>query len=782
MIRALSWLIRLIGARTIAVAALVILTLLSVALAIGELVPTLERQLLNWAVFLGVIVSWLVARTKMRGLIAAVLLCVIGVLLVTLYIGQLGSKVVDLISVLAYYQQRIRIEGWWISLDWQPLQYVGSEIVISVQVLYARVWEWLVTTVGGGRIYDPVAATVVWSSVLWLISTWAAWLIRRRHAALPGMLPMLMLLSAVYAYTGADIFMLVFPTFTLLLLMVIVGHQARENKWAAAGIDYSEDIRLDIALIVTPISVVLVLAGWIAPSISLDQITQLLQQPIREPAQQAQPIPESLGLKPAPAPVAEFAALRSPGLPRSHLIGSGPELSPEIAMIVRTGDLPPMPTTIGIPFSPPSYYWRASTYDQYTGRGWLTSQTKAVDYESGSEVISDTVQETRRIRHEVRTLVDQAGLVYHAGQYVAADRDVAVEWRDAARADSFHARFRLNTDLYSVDSFLSQASVDELRAVKPPYPDWISTRYLTLPEDTPQRVLALARDLTAIQPTPYDRAAAIESYVRTYSYTLDVSFPPAGRDVVDYFLFDLQQGYCDYYAAAMVVLARAAGLPARLIVGFASGTYDPVSAEYVVSQADAHSWVEIYFNEYGWIEFEPTSSRSVFLRAESSDIVTVPARTLEPLRPRHAFTDLLGYVTLGIFVLALVLGYPISVAFYARWLSTKSPEVALRHVYTRLRVQGRSLGVPMSEGDTPDEFLHAFSTHKHRAARGGWLTQLSNQISDDAEQIVSLLVRSSYSAERASLAERWTAILAWQRITRRLLLVRLLSLLSWKRA
>jgi transglutaminase-like putative cysteine protease len=81
-------------------------------------------------------------------------------------------------------------------------------------------------------------------------------------------------------------------------------------------------------------------------------------------------------------------------------------------------------------------------------------------------------------------------------------------------------------------------------------------------------VLALARDLTATEPTPFDRARAIEAYLRTYPYTLDLPSPKLDRDVVDYFLFDLRQGYCDYYATSMVVLARAAGLPARLAVGY----------------------------------------------------------------------------------------------------------------------------------------------------------------------------------------------------------------------
>ena len=103
------------------------------------------------------------------------------------------------------------------------------------------------------------------------------------------------------------------------------------------------------------------------------------------------------------------------------------------------------------------------------------------------------------------------------------------------------------------------------------------------------------------------RLLAIEAYLRTISYTLDVPAPPLDRDVADYFLFDLRRGYCDYFATAMVVLARSVGIPARLVTGYASGGYDVISAQFVVLEKDAHSWVEVYFPSYGWVEFEPTS-------------------------------------------------------------------------------------------------------------------------------------------------------------------------------
>ena len=86
-------------------------------------------------------------------------------------------------------------------------------------------------------------------------------------------------------------------------------------------------------------------------------------------------------------------------------------------------------------------------------------------------------------------------------------------------------------------------------------PPEIRARYTQLPRDLPARVHQLAHTIADPQPTAYDQARAIEAFLRQYPYSLDLSPPPADVDIVDYFLFDLQTGFCDYYASAMVVMA-----------------------------------------------------------------------------------------------------------------------------------------------------------------------------------------------------------------------------------
>lgn len=141
----------------------------------------------------------------------------------------------------------------------------------------------------------------------------------------------------------------------------------------------------------------------------------------------------------------------------------------------------------------------------------------------------------------------------------------------------------------------------------------ISSSYLRLPSSLPQRVRTLAKRITADAKTPYEKVIAIQTYLRsdprfTYSKT-DAQQTPANRDYVDYFLFDSPIGYCDNFSSAMVVLCRSINLPARWAKGFNTGTFEGGSGankQYIIRNSNAHSWPEIYFNNLGWVPFEPT--------------------------------------------------------------------------------------------------------------------------------------------------------------------------------
>jgi hypothetical protein len=132
----------------------------------------------------------------------------------------------------------------------------------------------------------------------------------------------------------------------------------------------------------------------------------------------------------------------------------------------------------------------------------------------------------------------------------------------------------------------------------------------------------LAVTLTERHDNAYDKAEAIERYLRNQIvYNEGINAPPDNRDKVDYILFDLQEAYCDYYATSMVVMLRSLGIPARFAAGYARGTAETLENQelvYQVKNVDAHSWVEVYFPNYGWIEFEPTAAQPVIVRQNNN--------------------------------------------------------------------------------------------------------------------------------------------------------------------
>ena len=163
-------------------------------------------------------------------------------------------------------------------------------------------------------------------------------------------------------------------------------------------------------------------------------------------------------------------------------------------------------------------------------------------------------------------------------------------------------------EAYSMTSFVSLATVEELREVPAVYSGYMKDHYLQLPEDLPQRVRDLAAEVTAGADNPMDKALEVQDFLRSdaFEYTQDIKKPPRGADGVDHFLFSTRAGYSDYYASSMAVIMRASGIPARLAAGYAAGE-DVAGTDFrAVKDSDSHSWVQVYFPGHGWIDFEPT--------------------------------------------------------------------------------------------------------------------------------------------------------------------------------
>ena len=254
--------------------------------------------------------------------------------------------------------------------------------------------------------------------------------------------------------------------------------------------------------------------------------------------------------------------------------------------------------------------WKGLVFDTYDGSAWEGTDEIVVDYTSDTPPYPfppefrslgprATMTQTFYIEAE------QPNVIFAAGQpdSIWFDGGVTVDELGGVRTSSTLT----GGTVYSVVSSRGSATPSELRALPPePTPPPI-LRYLDLPGDLPKRVADLAERITRGEVTDFDRVEAIEEYLRkNYRYSLDSPVPPPGRDAVDHFLFEANVGFCEQFASATAVMLRTLGIPARVVAGYAPGTRNPFTGYYDVRGSDAHAWVEVWFPDYGWYEFDPT--------------------------------------------------------------------------------------------------------------------------------------------------------------------------------
>ena len=162
---------------------------------------------------------------------------------------------------------------------------------------------------------------------------------------------------------------------------------------------------------------------------------------------------------------------------------------------------------------------------------------------------------------------------------------------------------------YDAESELPEIDVDQLQLATNTVPAG-ADQYLNLPP-LDIRISQLAEQITASSPSNYDKALAIEQYLRThfgYSLQLPRSRPP---DPLANFLFERKEGHCEYFASSMAVMLRTLRIPSRIVNGFRSGEFNDLTGQYVVRASNAHSWVEAYFPGSGWVSFDPTPAGSI---------------------------------------------------------------------------------------------------------------------------------------------------------------------------
>jgi transglutaminase-like putative cysteine protease/uncharacterized membrane protein YidH (DUF202 family) len=702
----------------------------------------------------GMLIGWVLAIFRWGAWRSALLVIIIGILLSLLFAGGLNVR------LLAVLDEFFKLVGGIIpsiksrEVDLTPLVNSLQQVLTSASIVLGRVFSWLKDLLTGKPVYDPVAANLVWGIVVWLVAAWAGWMVEAGRNALIAVLPALVLNLSILSYGRSNSITIYILLATTLVLIAVVQYNRHEQEWQATKIAYPRRKGRQVGNTSLLIAIGLVLLAAFISSLSISRALNWISEHNRPVPQQESGLAKSLGIQQASAPPDAFSAARSPGLPRQLLIGSGPELSKEMVMTMQVKDL----TSLVQNGQLPPLYWRSFTYDIYTGHGWSTSPTTQETYQSDQPIQSSQLPDHILIDEIVRPVPGEAGTIYASGEPVSVNLSSSVAWRSSN--DLFGLQ---STDEgYEVQSLIPQVSEANLRLAGQAYPEWVTRRYLALPEEVSTRVRELALQLTATEPTPYDRARAIEQYLRsTYPYTTDVPRPPANQDLADFFLFDLRKGYCDYYASAMVVLARAAGIPARLVIGYATGEYNLNSQRFVVSQADAHSWVEVYFPGIGWVTFEPTASLpEINYSAQPTQVATptaVPPQAAQSQGPLNT-ASYLGY---GLLILPVLAGL-IWAVYDEIHLRQLNPRHAAKEIYRRMRRYGKLFDVLSEAGETPYEFVVALSwrVQAYTAGQDRFTSELIRQVQTIINQIVRLSYRpvEAESVLSRQILSRWRAL------------------------
>ncbi|MCX7755292.1 MAG: DUF4129 domain-containing protein [Anaerolineales bacterium] len=468
----------------------------------------------------------------------------------------------------------------------------------------------LVTAARGEPVTDPLLFVTLMGFLFWNIGLFGGYRVVRHFSATAMLLSAMLPLLVVQYYDSSNSSRIWAVGFFFLLAILLAGRlnflQNRE-RWQQKRIFLGEEPVFDLTRGLAIASVLVVLVAWLTPTPAVvvpaaARTWIRINQSLETTRQRLDDLLAALQGRTVTIP----GELYENTLP----LGRNAQQGDEEIFRVRLSTFPMT-----------RLYWRVRVYDTYAGGQWTSSPGETLLFSPENAPVFDWgVQAAQEIefffdwKSRPATLLATPAYplwVSRAGSVQAIrlpDGTYDLQTWSAAPAIR-------NGDQYRVRAALSQPTVRQLRAAPQTYPAWVTERYLQLPESASGGVRRLAERLTRDQETAYDKVIVITNYLRSeMEYSLEVPSPPQGVDPVDWFLFTWKSGFCNYYASAQVLLLRAAGIPARLAVGYAPGEYQREERVYRVRARDAHAWPEVYFPGIGWVEFEPTASLSPIYR------------------------------------------------------------------------------------------------------------------------------------------------------------------------
>jgi len=253
----------------------------------------------------------------------------------------------------------------------------------------------------------------------------------------------------------------------------------------------------------------------------------------------------------------------------------------------------------------PNVYWRGTAFDTFDGRYWEKSETKGQPIRSmGGRFILDAKPTGEVIHQEyyvestdsrVLFVLPSPSVITGPFPNLSVDPYGTVEMPSAIN-DKTH---------YTVDSVIDATRTPGPAGGGGSLSDREMTAYRQIPDNLDPRIPPLVSEIVGDETSPLKKAGLIRDWLLAHM-SYDLNPKVMGKDPLSVFLFEEKRGYCEHFATAMVVMARVAGVPSRIVTGFLSGTYNDMGSFYIVRSGDAHAWVEVYTETKGWVPFEAT--------------------------------------------------------------------------------------------------------------------------------------------------------------------------------
>jgi transglutaminase-like putative cysteine protease len=672
--------------------------------------------------------------------------------------SRVPSRMAHLLSLLAGWT-------WAIYLTSQALgRSAGLSPAVAVAELETRFLAFLFVPFTEGATADNHIFLLLLAFLIWILAYFSAWAIFRWQRVWWAVIVcgVALLLNINYTTENMTIYVILFLLFSL-LLVVRASLALYEQEWRAAQVGYSSELISAFLRAGLLISVVVIFLAWAAPVALASRPFQPFWDKVGEPWRQFQDrtsrIFQNLNYQNEPPLVV---------LGQRRMFFGGP---------VNLTDTP-----IADVDAPAGRYWRVLVFHEYTGDGWLSNDPDII-------LIGEDERDLAFPELELRTEITQTITVHRdwavgdaliaAAQPLRSDLPLRASVSfvthedDMVRSEEPYfpsapgdpslltSREPLAVgDSYQFLSSLAVADEESLIEAGTSYPDWVAPRYLQLPDAFPNRVRFLTEQLTDGLETPYEKAKAVEQYLRGIPYDEQIEGPSIIQDGVDYFLFDAQAGYCDYYASAMTVMLRAVGVPARYVRGYSQGTKE--EGQYRLLESDGHAWPEVFFPGYGWVEFEPTggepplnrpssqepeeentesgrdqagsmSDRARFFEDDMRAGAMGPLPTPEPISLWQR-VGLWGWVVLALVVLATVLAVVLAANRRRRVAGLSVPERVYEDMVNWVR---RLLRIEPLAHQTPNEYA-------------GAVAQLAPKGRVAVEEIVGLYVEERFSGRQVS--------------------------------